>query len=169
MLKMKSDVSTLQEEERRLAATLLRKLHERSGKEMRPEDKIAPDRLQKFPGAPKKEIPSTQMTSKDFLDMVEKFLAGLDSGNPSTESIISPGLGLTQKKSGEGFMENSKWTISKDPPKPSEQSVKGDERIAFYAHPPTEEAKDVPITVRKIKELDLVPPALQSSTAERKK
>jgi hypothetical protein len=168
-MKMKLDIATLHEEERRLATSLLKRLNEKSAKTMRPEDSTP-----KSPNAPKtskpsNEVPSKQMTAGDFLDLVEKYLSGLSKNNPTAS-----GLGLKQGNSGDGFVDGSEWTISDtQPPKPKDQidnkgkSLTGDERIAFYAHPPGETVEDVPITVSMIKRLGLAPPALGSPTEGR--
>ena len=170
-MKMKLDIATLHEEERRLATSLLKRLNEKSAKTMRPEDSTPTS-----PNAPKpkNEVPSTQMSAGVFLGLVEKYLSGLDSGNPETENMIDSGLGLKQGVQGGGFVVGSEWTISdKQPPKPKDQidnkgkELTDDERIAFYAHPPGEAVEDVPITVEQIKKLGLTPPALMSPIAGR--
>ena len=164
-MKMKLDIATLHEEERRLATSLLKRLNEKSAKTMRPEDSTPTS-----PNAPpKNEVPSTQMSADDFLNLVEEYLSGRNANNP-----VAPGLGLKQGKKGGGFVVGSEWTISdKQPPKPKDQiDNKGtvltkDERIAFYAHPPGKTVEDVPITVKQIKNLGLAPPALMSPIAGR--
>jgi len=170
-MKMKLDIATLHEEERRLATSLLKRLNEKSAKTMRPEDSTP---RSPYAPKPKNEVPSTQMSAGDFLDLVEKYLSGLDSGNPETKNMIAPGLGLKQGKKGAGFVAGSEWTISdKKPPAPKDQIGAGgkaptkDDTIAFYAHPPGEAFKDVPITVKQIRDLGLTPPALESPIAGR--
>ena len=171
-MKMKLDIATLDEEERRLATSLLKRLNEKSAKIMRPEDRTPTS--PNAPSKPKNEVPSTQMSAGDFLGLVDKYLSGLDSGNPETENMIDSGLGLEQGVQGGGFVVGSEWTISDtQPPKPKDQidnkgkALTKDERIAFYAHPPGKTVKDVPITVKQIEDLRLAPPALMSPIAGR--
>jgi hypothetical protein len=169
-MKMKLDIATLHEEERRLATSLLKRVNEKSAKTMRPEDSIPTSPNAKPKDAkPKGEVPSKQMTAGDFLDLVEKYLSGLSANNP-----VAAGLGLKQGKKGGGFVAGSEWTIAdKEPPAPKDQIGAGgnaltkDERIAFYAHPPGEKVEDVPITVLMIKNFELAPPALGSPTEGR--
>ena len=166
-MKMKLDIATLDEEERRLATSLLKRLNEKSAKTMRPEDSTPTS--PNAPSKPKNEVPSTQISKDDFLGLVGKYLSGRNANNP-----VAPGLGLEQGEEGDGFVAGSEWTIAnKQPPKPEGQIYnKGevltdDDRIAFYAHPPGKVVKDVPITVGQIKDLKLAPPALMSPIAGR--
>jgi len=174
-MKMKLDIATLHEEERRLATSLLKRLNEKSAKTMRPEDSTP-----RSPNAPKpNEVPSTQMSAGGFLKDVEDHLSRLKSGKPETKNMTAAGLGLKQGNKGAGFVAGSEWTISDtEPPAPEDQIGAGgkapteDDTIAFYAHPPGEvppgeTVKDVPITVSMIKRLGLAPPALGSPTEGR--
>ena len=166
-MKMKFDIATLHEEERRLATSLLKRLNEKSAKITWTGDKIAVS--PNAPSKPKNEVPSTQMSEDDFLNFVEEYLSGRNANNP-----VAPGLGLKQGEEGDGFVAGSEWTIAnKQPPKPKDQidnkgkALTNDDRIAFYAHPPGETVKDVPITVKQIEDLGLAPPALMSPIAGR--
>jgi hypothetical protein len=179
MSKSNHEAAELRKVELELARRLLEKLKAKSAKakaEYAPSDipvatspykkkdkQDAEPKRDNTPG-PKPAVPNRQITSTNLLGLIDDTLKNAEKGMTGP---IDPGLGLKQQKSSPKFPARSEWTITKIPTKEEQvnddgRALQGDNRIAFYASAPGEERKDLPITIKNVKEFGLVPPAIDT-------
>ena len=177
MQKTTQNAASLLQEESDLARKLLEALKARVGMSHAEDTRVArsPFKRDDTPSKPIPPVPAREVKGSDLLSLIEDTLAKAEANQ---QGPIVAGLGLVQEKDSPANVfgnlpkmpAGAEWTISKEAPKPSDQrdqsgkQLKGDSRIAFYAHPPGEKAMDVPISVGQIKQYKLEPPAAKSAS-----
>jgi hypothetical protein len=170
MSKSSHEAAELQRVELELARRLLEKLKAKASKS-KPEDtdvatspNVQRAKRDNTPG-PKPTVPNRAITSTNLLELINDTLKNAEKGMTGP---IDPGLGLKQQKSSPKFPAGSEWTVTKIPGKEDQvnsdgHTLQGDNRIAFYASAPGPERKDLPITIKNVKEFGLVPPAIDNA------